>query len=92
MRHGRFHLIDGGLLRRLMEAPAQGGQRHTVRSLALAAGVGKSAIQAMIQGRQSVNEGTADRIAAAVDARRGWLFLPTSFMFANANDEEGKQT
>lgn len=87
----RYRLIDGLLLRRLMDCPDAGGDRHTVRSLAAASGVGKSKISNMLHDRQTeVTRQQASAIAEAVGARRKGLFLPSTFAFANETEEETK--
>jgi hypothetical protein len=87
VRHDdRYRLIDGQLLGRLMRRPDHGGTRHTVRSLAAVSGVGKSKISCMLRGRQKdVTAEQAAAIATAVGARRKALFLPSTFVIANAN-------
>lgn len=79
MRTPHYRLTDGPLLRRLMRCPDMGGQRHTVRSLAREAGLGKSKIGYMLAGRQMTVTGEqADRIARAVGVNRKAIFLPTA--------------
>lgn len=68
-------LTSGRLLSRLMRCPDQGGTRHTVRTLADAAGLSKSKIGDMLRDRQMcVSDQQADAIAEAVDIERDALF------------------
>jgi transcriptional regulator with XRE-family HTH domain len=90
VHHARHRLNDGELLSRLMRCPDAGGTRHTVRSLAAATGVSKSKLSCMLRGHQmDVTAEQADAIAEAVDVRRAALFMPRSFVIANANETQG---
>lgn len=87
-----YYLSDGQLLQRLMKCPQPGGTRHTVRSLATLTKVGKSKLSNAINGRQTrFTAEDADTIAAAVGVQRSPLFLPRTFVIANANIEQTEQ-
>lgn len=79
MPRNRYRLHTGALLRRLMDGPIEGKARHTVRSLAAAAGVSRSKVQYMIsedRQRDTVAEEVADRFAREVGCDRPSLFRP----------------
>lgn len=89
MPEHRYRLTSGQLLSRLMRCPDAGEQRHTVRSLAAAAGVSKSKIHSMLRGRQTkVTEEQANRIAEAVGAHRSPLFTRITSAFADTDRGE----
>ncbi|MEE4545542.1 hypothetical protein V2S66_26690 [Streptomyces sp. V4-01] len=91
VRKDRYRLNDGQLLSRLMRCPDQGGQRHTLRSLAATTGVSKSKLDSMTHGKQmDVTGEQAGAIAEAVGVARGALFTPTAFVIANANALKGE--
>jgi hypothetical protein len=72
-----YYLIDGPLLGRLMRCPDTGGTRHTMRSLAAAAGVNKGKIANLLHDRRTkVTAQQATDIASAVGAHRYALFVP----------------
>lgn len=82
----RYRLIDGALLARLMRCPDQDGERHTVRTLAVASGVSKSKLGYMIHGRQmKVTGQQAARIAEAVGVPQTALFHPLLSAFADTD-------
>ncbi|MEU3282142.1 hypothetical protein [Streptomyces antibioticus] len=81
-----YRLNDGELLGRLMRCPDQGGQRHTVRSLAAVTGISKSKISCMLRDRQTkLPQSKATALADAVDVRRKALF--TLIMSASADTD-----
>lgn len=89
MPHAHYRLHHGKLLQRLMRCPDTGGTRHTVRSLATIAGVGKSKVGYMLRNRQMVV--TADQAAAiarALDLPTAALFAPIGSTFKNADPRE----
>ena len=89
MHRTHYRLTDGALLGRLMRCPDPSGQRHTVRSLADATGLGKSKIGYMLHDRQTtVTADQAEAIATALGVRRKALFRSVPF----GNDNKGGST
>ena len=85
----RFALIDGALLLRLMKCPDRGGQRHTVRSLAEATGIGRSKISKMTRGEsvRPLTGAQASDMARAVGVRRKAIFTHSLSVSANTDEE-----
>jgi len=85
----RYRLHDGPLLKRLMRHPEQGGEVHTMRSLAGVTGLSYSKIHKLItEERPFVDEPDADRIAEAVQVHRRALFAPTQSPFEYGDDRK----
>ncbi|MBZ6258800.1 hypothetical protein KVH22_25125 [Streptomyces olivaceus] len=86
----RFALIDGELLLRLMKCPDRGGQRHTVRTLAEAAGIGRTKVSKMTRGEsvRPLTAAQATNMARAVGIRRKAIFTHILSVSADTDKEE----
>lgn len=86
----RFALISGELLLRLMKCPDRGGQRHTVRTLAEAAGLGRSTISKMTRDKsvRPLTAAQASCMARAVGVPRKAIFTPILSVSADTDEEE----
>ncbi|MET9140510.1 hypothetical protein [Streptomyces parvulus] len=86
----RYALIDGELLLRLMKCPDRGGQKHTVRTLAEATGLGRTKISKMTRDEpvRPLTAMQASAMARAVNVRRKAIFTQTLSVSADTDEEE----